>query len=114
MGDVQEDIHPVIKKLRIIKDKKLTRGCDKTNCSYNVSQVKKKSDAVTTAIQDAQQYAKGFACRQGSNDNRFADYFVTNCVAEKGVSLNGMFENMGSLHCVHRSSTCVGIWKQSV
>ena len=82
----------VSKKIKTIIDKKLVRGCDKTSCSYNVSQ-QKKSNSVSTSVQDKQQYMHGFACRQGSNDNDYADYFVTNCVAEKGVSLNGMFNS---------------------
>ncbi len=85
----------VSNKIKQVLDKKLVRGCEDTSCSYNVNQTQRLSDSVTEAVQDKQQYAKGYACRQGSNDNKHADYFITGCVASKGISLNKVFEGTG-------------------
>ena len=87
-----EGIDVVAHKLKQVVDGELVRGCNKTACSYNVNQTHRLSDSVSNGVQDKQVFSKGYACRQGSNDNKYADYFVTGCVASKGVNLNAMFE----------------------
>ena len=97
----------VSNKIKQVLDKKLVRGCENTSCSYNVNQTQRLSDSVTEAVQNKQQFAKGYACRQGSNDNKHADYFITGCVASKGVGLNSMFEGQaGGEQVVHYPASC--------
>jgi hypothetical protein len=48
-------------------------------CSYNVDQTPNDSDSVESDNQTAMWWYNGFAGRQGSQDNKRADYFVTDC-----------------------------------
>ena len=69
------------------------------HCSYNVNQTPNSSETVSSATQSDHTYAKGFYGRQGSQDNKHADYFVTDCtprpdgkgiIADKDCKLDGL------------------------
>ena len=55
-------------------------GVTDEHCSYNVNQTPNASDTVGSS--DQKWYAKGFYGRQGSQDNKHADYFVTDCTEQ--------------------------------
>lgn len=80
--------------------KKLVRGCVGSNiavphtgvegdpisttgaggiCSYNVNQTPHSSETVNADEGKSQWWARGFYGRQGSQDNKHADYFITGC-----------------------------------
>ena len=63
-------------------------GVTDEHCSYNVNQTPNASDTVGSS--DQKWYAKGFYGRQGSQDNKHADYLVTDCTEQpRGGELVG-------------------------
>ena len=75
-------------------------GVADEHCSYNVNQTPDDSETVDSS--DQKWYAKGFYGRQGSQDNKHADYFVTDCTQQpRGDKLEGY----GSALCNEEEGT---------
>lgn len=75
-------------------------GVADEHCSYNVNQTPDDSETVDSS--DQKWYAKGFYGRQGSQDNKHADYFVTDCTQQpRGDTLEGY----GSALCNEEEGT---------